>query len=493
MQKLYVFTKDGSDISNQFTPALQAGETVTSISVGAVTPADTGAPTLTVTSGTALPVAFTATGGSTGVSYGWPLTFVTNLRTFVLTVALNVISDSFDPYPNADPDSYQDLVGSIQAGKSAVAVAAIPFPNTFDPSGGYVLWDILDETGTVYASGNAFDMRIMATGVANTVIARSVINVPSSIPPSVGKPYQLRYTLRVGEQNIYQFEAITVEGLIDVQLGCQPSIEMQGDPATVLFATKDLYQNYVVELRQGGQVLASMPVLNPEKIAGGYCVSATIDTTSLPPSCVPYQINWKFWNVSAQTFRQATELWIVTDSMIQAIEDVKAKINKARTTLYGTPDSLFPSTEIMKWLRRGMDFFNGYAGVFSSLTMTNAMGPVREYWLLCAEKYALEAQYLLEGEKAFNFSGANISLDVDRTQYLDNMASKIQSALDNELKPFKQNLIIKGNQNGDGSGPNGDGNFGALQRGAMGAVGITISPASLYGGAYGAYRGLPYF
>jgi hypothetical protein len=489
MKKLYVFTKDGSDITNQFTPDLQTGETVTSISIGAVTPADSGAPTMTISSGTTLPVTFTIVGGNTGVTYGFPLTFVTSLRRFVITVATNVLSDSFDPYPNADPNSYQDLVGEIMAGKSALAIAAIPFPPTFDPSGGYVLWDILDELGTVYASGNAFDFRILATGVTNTVIARSLINVPSSIPASPGKPYQLRYTLTVGEQKIYQFEAITVAGLSDVPLGTFDSIEMQGDPATVSLVTKDLFQNYVVELWAGGTLLASTPIANAERVSSGYFACATIDTTAMLPSCIPYSVIWKMWNQPAQTFREKAALWIVTDSMMQAIDDVQSKVNKARTTLYGTPDSQFPSTEIMKWLRRGMDLFNGFQGQFTSFTMTNAMGVVREYWLLCAEKYALESQYLLEGEKAFNYSGANISLDVDRTQYLDNMASKIQSILDNELKPLKQNLIIKGQTSGDGSGASGTGDFSQLQHGAMGAVGITITPASIYNGAWGGYRG----
>jgi hypothetical protein len=134
----------------------------------------------------------------------------------------------------------------------------------------------------------------------------------------------------------------------------------------------------------------------------------------------------------------------------------------------------------MKWLRRGMDMFNNAHGVFTSFTMTNAMGGVREFWLLCAEKAALEAQYGLEAEKSFNFSGAAISLDVDRTQYLDAMIGKIDQVLDAQLKPFKQNLIIKGNTGGDGSGPNGDGNFGALQQSSMGSVAIAITPASIY-------------
>jgi len=136
---------------------------------------------------------------------------------------------------------------------------------------------------------------------------------------------------------------------------------------------------------------------------------------------------------------------------------------------------------VMTWLRRGADEFNGAYGQFSSFTMTNALGVVREYWLLCAEKYALQAQYLAEGMKAFNFQGAAISLDVDRTGFLETMIGNIQTQLDNELKLVKQNLIIKGNTTGDGSV---GANAGALQIGAIGAVGLTITAANMWGRNY---------
>jgi len=487
---LFVFTKTAADIVNQLSPQLNPGETITSITPAAATPVTANSPSLSISSGTAVPIQFTVTGGDTGVTYGFPLTIVTSLRTFVVTIAVNVLSDTFDPYPSADPNSYQDLVGNIQAGKTALSRTAIVFPPTFDASGAYVTWDILDEEGTIYASGNAFDLVIKNNGIANTVIARSLINIPADIPPSPDAPYQLRYTLKVAGQNFYQSEAIQVTGLVDIQVGTVDQIEMQGDPAQLSLVTSVLYQNYVMELRKDGDLIASLAITqDPERVQQGYWVGASMDTTAMVPTWEPYQVVWKFWNNPNQIFREASSLWIVTDSMINAIEDVKSKVNKARQTLYGTPDSQFPSTEISKWLRRGMDLFNGWQGQFTSFTMTKAKGVVREYWLLCAEKSALEAQYLMEGEKAFNFAGANISLDVDRTSYLDNMASKIQSQLDNDLKPIKVNLIVKGNTSGDGSGPNGDGNFSALQRGAMGSVHLTLTTASLYGGGFGWGRG----
>lgn len=477
----YVFVKDGSDLVVQQDLGLRSGETLANVVVGTPTPTSANTATMVATA-VANPLQVTIKKGDVGVSYGFPITVTTDQRVYVVTFVVTVQSDTFAPSYSEDPNSYQDLVGTLEAGKSAVGTSMWQLPTDADPSAGYVTWDLMDSEGVVYSSGNAYDFKIISSGISNTVVAKAIISVPDDIPDSLTTPYQLRYTLTLADGKVaYNYEQLQVVGFPDMQVGAVDSIEMKGDIATLSLVTEKLYQNYVLEIRQGGNILASMPVANPERVKAGYFVAGSVNTSQLAESCVPYTIIWKFWNVPAQTFRESAALWIATDAMIQAIADIRSKVNKARQTLYGTPDSQFPSTEIMKWMRRGMDHFNGAYGVFTSFTMTNAMGPVREYWLLCAEVAALEAQYLMEGEKAFNFSGAEITLDVDRTGFLDNAASKIQSRLDNELKPLKQNLIIKGNTGGPGDGPNGDGNFNALTRGATGSVGILLSPATLYG------------
>jgi hypothetical protein len=422
MTQTYVFSKVGSDsilVSQQI--PLQPGESIASVSVGQPTPIDQSQIGIWISSGIANPMQINITGGTAGMTYGAPVTVTTNQRIFTFTVAVTCTSADFNPYQNQDPNSYQDLVGEIAAGKSALSTVIFQFAPDFDPSGGYVMWDILDDSGVVHASGNAYEYTIRSTGIANVVTARCVISVPSSIPPTVDNPYQLRYTLRVGDGVAYNSENIRVYGMVDVQLGTTDSIEIQGDKATVSLVTEQVFQNYVIELYAGNNIMASMPIGNPERIANGYFIAATVDTSQFSASLIPYSVMWKFYNNTNQVFRESAALWIVNPSIIQAIEDVKSKINKARQTLFGTPDSQYPSTEVLKWLRRGMDSFNNAYGVFTSFNMTNAMGGVREFWLLCAEKAALEAQYGLEAEKAFNFSGAAISLDVDRTGAIDRM------------------------------------------------------------------------
>jgi hypothetical protein len=483
----YVYTKDTGDISGSQTITLNAGETIATITQGTITPADANPPVLTLTSGTQATLVFRVSGGTLGVTYGIPLTIKTNQRVMSIMVAVVCNDPSFNPHRNEDPDSYQDLVDNIAAGKSALATAIFQFPADFDPSNGYVVWDLLDSMGVVYSSGNAYEYKILASGVSNNVIAKCIINVPENIPPSVDNPYQLRYTCYVQDKVAYSYENVQVVGFPEMQIGAQDSVEMQGDIATLHLVTENLFKNYTLEIWAGNTLVASMSNNNAEKISQGYFVAGSVDTTKLAVSLIPYKVIWKFWNVPAQTFRESASLYIVNSSIINAIEDVKSKVNKARHTLYGTPDSQFPSTEILKWLRRGMDAFNGAYGVLTAFNMTNALGGIREFWLLYAEKMSIDSQYLLEGEKSFNFQGAAISLDVDRTGFLDSMSSKIQGILDNEVKPFKQNLIMKGYSSGDGSGLNGDGDFSKTSKGALGSVGILITPASLYSGVIPMY------
>lgn len=478
----YVFSKDAGDILGQQLLVLNPGEQIQNVVVGAVNPVTAHSPALNLATPVLNPVEFTITGGDAGISYGWPLTITTDQRTFVVTFAVTVLSNSMAPVPSVDPGSYQALIGELQAGHAALATTMFQLPNDTDAAGGYVAWDILDADAKVYAAGNAYAYNVRNTAQGQIVVAKSVVSVPSSIPQSLDSGYQLRYTLTLADGRVaYNYEALRVTGFPEMQLGTTDSMEMVGDLASVSLVTAELFTNYVLEIWQDGEILASMPVGNPERVSAGYFVSGVVDTSQLPVTLMPYQIVWKYWTIPAKTYRETAALWIVNDSIMQAVEDVKSKINKARQTLYGIEDSQYPGTEIMKWLRRAADAFNAAYGQFTSFTMTRAKGPVREFWLLYAEVYALEAQFLMEGEKAFQFQGANISLDVDRTQYLDSAASKIQSRLDSEVPNVKKNLIMKGNGTGDGSGPLGNGDFSKASAGATGGVGILISPASIYG------------
>lgn len=485
----YVFSKTAAQtevVSADLTPLLKQGEMITQLDPQAVFPVTTPPMTVSIISGTAPVCQMMLSGGINDTSYGYKLTVTTNARIFETQMAVAVVDSPWIPYTTQSPGAYQDLVGSIEAGKAAMSSALFTFPPSEDPTGGYVTWDLLSQDGTTYASGNAFTYEIIKQGIQTIVRSNSLISVPSTVPPSmIDQRYQIRYTLELplpvgappGTQvRFFSYESIEVVGFATVPWGTEPQVEMQGKPANLSLVTERLFDNVQVSIYQDNTQLAPFSdVGKPTRTANGYYYAATINTAQLAAAMTPYHVVWQYWNNDDPdtVYQLGADLWITNPSIMSAVMDMKAKINKARTTLYGKPDLLFPNTTIMTWLRRGMDAFNAGYGIFTSFTMTNAKGPIREFWLLCSEVSAIESQYLAEGEKAFDFQGQAIQLTVDRTQYLDNAASKIQSRLDNELKPIKNNLTQKGNTGGDGSA-----DPSKLRAGATAAVGITITPAT---------------
>jgi hypothetical protein len=481
---------------------MASGDTLTSVVVNGVTPATTPALVATLTSATDNPAAtISLTGGIAGTSYGIELLVTTAATVFTILLAVNVqtAAEMLFPYTTQNPDAFQDLVGEMLAGSAAVGTGVFAFNNDVDPSGGSVVWELLAKDGTVFSSGNAFSYTVQSTGFSNTVFAKAVINAPSDMAPSLeGQKYQIRWTLSLNlpgpggsSANVTKFysaEEVTIVGLTNVPLGTEPIVVLQGATALANLVVDQLFDTVTIQLYYQNSPMSDATIISapnvassftPVRTANGWLYSATIDTSQiLVNAMAPYTLIWRYSNSQYPqiVFSENADFWVINPSMNQAVTDVKAMVNKARTTLYGRPDLLFPPSVILTWLRRGADMFNGFQGYFTAFTMVNAQGPIREYWLLCTELMALRSQYLAEGEKAFDFEGQAISLKVDRTQYLDAAANQIQQRLNNELPNFKTQLINKGNTSGDGSvDPT------QLQRGAMGTVGVWASPASFSG------------
>jgi hypothetical protein len=473
-----IYFKDAGDSIVSVPIERQAGETIQTLTLGSVSPI-TASPLL-VSQLTFPPDELTLSlkGGVQGTSYGVSLTVATNVRSFVVSLGITVGTSEFQPYKAVDPNSFSELLGVLDAGAAALSTVIFPFPPGIDPSGGHVIWELLNEEGAVFSSGNAFAYSVITNGITTTVKAQSIITTPSNIPPSPEAPYILRYTLTlpaiVGEQEkYYSYESLRITGLADVPLGVPDLVEFKGDNAVVSLVVSELYSTVEVSLLSDDTVLGTLQVKDAERVAAGYRYTAQFSTANLPVNLEPYVVVWKYRQASQlQSFRESGRLWVVNSSLLSAVEDVRAKVNKAQQTLYGMADMQFPVETIMLWLRRARDAFNSTYGVFTSFTMLNAKGAIREYWLMYAEMFAIEAQYLAEGESAFNYQGANISLDVDRTGFLDSAASKIQSRLDNEFKNVKQVMVMRGATSGDGSV-----DPARLQKGAIGAVGVSIHPA----------------
>lgn len=466
-----------------FTDVLKSGE---HINAGAITYTSEGSIAAHMTGSTLDRVIFNVSGGDDKHSYGIVVTINTNYG-HVLSKTLSVVvnQDQEFEFQNKNFDAFNDMVGELQAGDAAIGQASFLFPTPFDANGGRVSWELIDRDGVVYSSGVAHDYaheQIIANQIR--VTARAVINSPSDMVPTLqGQNYQIRWLLQVHGQKFWLSETLVISGPNTVPVGVEDVVEMENNDITVSVVFESPFENVGLEVyHQNEKRIESVGAAKWTKTPDGYLYVGTIQNPlNLPASLDAYTIVWSAWNNDQPNLktRQVGRVFIVNASLMSATEDTRVMVNKSRSTIAGAPDVLFSIPLLLAYLRRGKDAFNGAYGVLTGFTMLNASGSIREFWLKFSEVLALRAQFLAEGEKVFNFSGQAISLDIDRTQFYSQLADNLQQIIDSEAKSFKQNLTIKGIITGDGNmGLDG----GTAQRhGALGALGITLTPATGWG------------
>lgn len=427
------------------------------------------------------------TGGKDGTSYGVGLAVTDTLgNAHNFTVAIAVREDLAIKFQDTNPFSFQSLLDTIDVGGAAIGKAFFMLPAGTNVASAYVTWSILDKQGVVYAVGNAYDFTPNPTSSYVSVEAHAVVNVPSDITPSSNnEAYQLRWELNIGGSvSQYAFETLRIAEAFSTPQGAQDTVEMQGDLAFLDIVLDRAWDSVSVDVYQAvGNVLIArdVPIAKTSRVSSGWYYQAAFDTNQVSASLDPFIISWKYKNATGPAYRDTGQLFVVNASILRAVKSIEAMVSKARTTLMGFADELFTVPAIVAMLGRGRDTFNG-VGFYSTFNMTNADGQIREIWLKYTEVQLLQAQYLLEGEKAYNFSGQAITLDVDRTQYYQSLANDIKTSADTDARALKQNLLIKGLTGGDGS------LVGAGRPGSTGPIGISLSPATGYGYGGGFFR-----
>ena len=427
-------------------------------------------------------------GGKDGTSYGVGLSITDALGVaYNFTVAVAVREDLSIKFQDTNPFAFQTLMDTLGVGGAAIGKAFFMLPAGTNVTSGYVTWSILDKQGVVYAVGNGYDFTPNTTSSYVSVEAHAVVNVPADIAPSTNnEAYQLRWELNInGSVSQYAFETLRIADTFSTPQGAQDTVEMQGDLAFLDIVLDRAWDVVSVDVYQsvGNALIAKdVTIAKTSRVSSGWYYQAAFDTNQVSASLDPFIISWKYKNVIGPSYRDTGQLFVVNASILRAVKSIESLVAKARTTLIGFADELFTVPVIVAMLGRGRDTFNGAGGLYSTFNMTNADGQIRELWLKYTEVQLLQAQYLLEGEKAYNFSGQAITLDVDRTQYYQSLANDIKQAADADAKTVKQNLLIKGLTGGDGS------LTGAGRYGSTGPIGISISPVSPFGYSSGHFR-----
>ena len=343
-----------------------------------------------------------------------------------------------------------------------------------------------------YSQGNATSVGITSDSFRTQATVVGLVSCPSTLPvSSQDTQYQVRWSLQTDSLDVpyLSFTGLKVLGLTSSPIGPGNSVELADDAFTLNLVLEKAATSVTGAIYGGNNTkLFDLPAAQPaQDVAGGKLYQVRVDPVGaqavggvnvLPAALEGYIVSWKATDSSVLSVvnRYTSELFVVNPSILSAMEDVKRRVMKARTTLFGFQDMLFDPVIILSALRRGRDMFNVASGLLTEFSMTNATSGIREFWLRYSEVSMLLDQSLAEGEKAFDFQGAQISLTVDKAAVYRELADNLKQQLDNDTKPFKANLIKKGVVAGDG---NMDG--AALSGNSISRLGLSIHPSSPQG------------
>lgn len=103
----------------------------------------------------------------------------------------------------------------------------------------------------------------------------------------------------------------------------------------------------------------------------------------------------------------------------------------------------YRDSDLIFHYRQGVELINSI-GIYTQWTLTTWNTTLKENkWILMeAAKYsALRAQYLAEGDSAFDFSHQSVTLSVDRTQYIESELGRIWDYLQSVVPSFKKSAL----------------------------------------------------
>lgn len=167
------------------------------------------------------------------------------------------------------------------------------------------------------------------------------------------------------------------------------------------------------------------------------------------------------------------KVWTITPQILVAANSLEQYINKARLANV-IPELDYTQSDLLEYLARGLNLFNSFPPTLTSFNGTNMQGMILDSWLQCSAYYALSAQLQAEGAMAFDFSGQEVSLNVDRTPAIEAALGRVESALNDHVKPMKKLLARAGVVSGDGS--QGGRFIDGSSR--IGALSVTNSPTT---------------
>ena len=381
--------------------------------------------------------------------------------------------------------TYRTSIGQVTPG-SSVEVMRNVFTRegpSVAPLGAVATVSILDNGGNLITSAPAVVVNVAPAAVpaVSGLIGYQIVfqlTVPDNVPGSPeGLPYTALFDFVLshsgGQITLPQVqEAFSVVSQTDVVRGPIPQIVIQGELATQLSYTYDVRPTSPridVSVYFGNQPKAAMTNIASAGTWSGSTFNYEIDASALQASLMPHAVLWNIDGV-----REIAPVFVINPSVHLAMRELHDFVNK-NCSEWATRELTFTPEQLIAALYNGACFFNAEILV-TDFSMLNAMGTIRSFWIQCSAVWLIQSQVLNGIETDFQYTNASVTLDVDRASKYEQYASSLENSLRERLRPLKTGMVKRGNVSGDGSA-----SPMAVMHGALGCVGLSLSPVSKMG------------
>ena len=166
---------------------------------------------------------------------------------------------------------------------------------------------------------------------------------------------------------------------------------------------------------------------------------------NIPAGTLDYNTDYlAIWDVTETVTSVPTtviqKIHVVYFNLLVKIPQVRMlidKIQKRQGRVHAYEDA-----DIVEYLNQGIKLVNSIFP-YTNYSVINLPDALDFYWTMAAAWYGLNAQYMLEAETSFNFSGQTVTLDVDRTGFIESELGRLWDLLNEHLPKIKTFLARK--------------------------------------------------
>lgn len=316
-----------------------------------------------------------------------------------------------------------------------------------------VTYDVTSFNGIHITSGSATqDINNPSIWYANFAIPENA-PVPNDIN---NEQYRIDWYAEGLNERLQACQMFQVIGSAEPPVYDSTILCLVGQPIEDVLITSEPLLSYTMTIQdENGNLLHSYQQDDPQStLRNNVYITKYNSGTPIPQvtdQCMgycPYIVTYTFTTQSGRQEVEVHMLYIINSIAAILINNMRRYLDMARNYDLNV-DLRLTEEDYIHFITVGLQRINGANPNTTEYTLCNF--PKNFLYLLekCATVELLNAWYLAEGMRSFEFTGASVSLNVDRTQYIEKKMDEINSWLDNNLEKQKELMIRKGNTAGN--------------------------------------------